>query len=298
MQSSLTIQRAATLSQPLIRPPVHQNKHLNRIFLAGFVLTLVAFTTSASELHLEGQFIQGGLVRGVTEPGSKVTVNGTSVRVSAAGLFLVGFGRDEATPMTLEIASPGGEVLTKMLTVASREYKTQRIDGLPPKKVTPDETVLQRIQSETALVKAARARDDERTDFLTGFIGPAKGPITGVYGSQRILNGEPRRPHFGVDVAGPVGTPVVAPADGVVTLAHPDLYFSGGTLVLDHGHGLSSAFLHLSRILVEEGRSVQRGEVIAEIGATGRVTGAHLDWRMSLFDRRIDPQLLVGPMTP
>ena len=146
------------------------------------------------------------------------------------------------------------------------------------------------------LVKATRKLDDPRTDFLDGFIWPSQGPISGVYGSQRILNGKPRRPHFGVDVAGPVGTPVVAPAGGVVTLAHPDMYFSGGTLVIDHGHGLSSAFLHLSRILVKEGQRVEQGEPIAEIGATGRVTGAHLDWRMNWFEQRIDPQLLAGPM--
>ncbi len=184
------------------------------------------------------------------------------------------------------------------MKIAKRDYRIQRIDGLPPRKVTPKAEDLKRIRQETALVKAARRRDDPRTDFMRGFIWPAKGRVSGVYGSQRILNGQPRRPHFGVDVAGPVGTPVVAPADGVVTLVHPDMFFSGGTLVIDHGHGLSSSFLHLSEVLVKEGQRVKQGELIARIGATGRVTGAHLDWRMNLFDTRIDPQLLVGDMTP
>ena len=123
------------------------------------------------------------------------------------------------------------------------------------------------------------------------------GPISGVYGSQRILNGKPRRPHFGVDVARPTGTPIVAPADGVITLAEPAMFFSGGTLIIDHGHRLSSSMLHLHKILVKEGDQVKQGQVIAEIGATGRVTGAHLDWRMNLRGHRIDPQLLVPPMT-
>ena len=127
-------------------------------------------------------------------------------------------------------------------------------------------------------------------------IEAADGRISGVYGSQRVLNGEPRRPHFGLDIAAPTGSPVKAPADGVITLAHPDMYYSGGTVILDHGQGLSSSFLHLSRILVAEGDEVSQGQVIAEVGATGRVTGAHLDWRMNWYDQRIDPQLLVGPM--
>jgi murein DD-endopeptidase MepM/ murein hydrolase activator NlpD len=142
----------------------------------------------------------------------------------------------------------------------------------------------------------ASARDDPRADFLGGGQWPAMGRITGVYGSQRILNGEPRRPHFGVDVAGPVGAPVVAPAAGIVTLAQADLFFSGGTLIIDHGHGLTSSFLHLSAILVEQGQRVQKGHLVARIGATGRVSGAHLDWRMNLSGARLDPQLVVGEM--
>ena len=146
------------------------------------------------------------------------------------------------------------------------------------------------------MIRKARQRDDPRTDFLSGWMWPVSGPISGVYGSQRVLNGEPRRPHYGVDIAAPVGTPVRAPADGLVTLSHPDMFFSGVTLVLDHGHNLSSSFLHLNKSLVKTGDRVKRGDVIAEVGKSGRVTGAHLDWRMNYQAERIDPELLVPPM--
>jgi len=262
------------------------------------ILPLLAWgcIVGAGELSLEGNFVQGGLLEGKAPPGSRVEVDGEPVRVSPEGNFLVGFGRDAPERSRVRVSYPNGGSEIRDLQVGRREYDIQRIAGLPPSKVTPPQRDLERIRRESVMVAKARQRDDPRTDFLTGFIWPAEGRISGVYGSQRILNGEPRRPHFGVDVAGPVGTPVVAPADGVVTLAHPDMFYSGGTLVIDHGHRLSSSFLHLSRILVQEGQRVRRGEPIAEIGATGRVTGAHLDWRMNLGEHRIDPQLLVGPM--
>lgn len=176
-----------------------------------------------------------------------------------------------------------------------RRYRIQRVDGLPPKTVTPSAKYLERIRLEAKKIRLARQRNDMRTDFLSGFVWPVIGPISGVYGSQRILNGQPRQPHFGVDIAMPVGTPVVSPAPGVVSFVH-NMYFSGKTLVVDHGHGLSSSFLHLKRILVKVGQHVVKGQRIAEVGASGRATGAHLDWRMNWFQHRIDPQLLAGPM--
>lgn len=240
--------------------------------------------------------IQGGLVQGRSEPGARITVDGRSVRVSAEGIFLFGFGRDEKPETVISVTFADGTREQRVIEIDTREYRIQRIDGLPSSKVTPSEEDLVRIRKEAALVKAARTRDDARTDFLQAFEWPATGPISGVYGSQRILNGEPRRPHFGIDIAAPAGTKVVAPSDGLITLAHPDMFFTGGTVILDHGHGFSSSFLHLRRILVEEGEHVRRGQVIGEIGATGRVTGAHLDWRINLFGKRLDPRLLVGPM--
>ena len=273
-----------------------------RAALAGLALAaLLPFGSAPAAadtgVRLDGPRIQGGLLRGQVPPGSAVEFQANAVRVSKDGWFLIGFERDAPPKAELVVVFPDGRRKRQELTVERREYDIQRIDGLPPGKVTPrSEEDLARIMAEVRMTKQARAIDDPRTDFLSGFRWPIKGRISGVYGSQRILNGEPRRPHFGIDIAAPTGTRVAAPADGVVTLVHPDMFFSGGTMIVDHGHGLSSAFLHLSRILVEKGQRVARGETIAEVGSTGRSTGPHLDWRINLFGRRIDPALLVGPM--
>ncbi|WP_227010140.1 M23 family metallopeptidase [Pelagibius marinus] len=259
-------------------------------------LLLAATAAQAAELTLEGQFTQGGLVFGKTVPGATASLDGEVLRLTPDGRFIFGFGRDHAPRATLTVTEPGGTVITRELQVAQREYNIQRIDGIKKDYVSPPEEVLARIRADAAAAAEARAADRAESDFDSGFIWPATGPISGVYGSQRILNGEPRQPHFGVDVAGPVGTPVMAPADGVVTLAHPDMYFSGATLIIDHGHRLSSSFLHLEQILVKEGQRVKQGEVVALMGKSGRVTGPHLDWRMNWRGERIDPALLVPPM--
>ena len=258
--------------------------------LAGTVL-------ESENYRLSGELVQGGMVYGSTLPGSRVYQDGQALRVSARGDFLLGFTRDAPASSSLRIELPDGELVERSLSVATREYRIQRIDGLPKAKVSPRKPEdLARIRRDVAEAKKARARDDDRQDFLGGFEWPVLGPISGVYGSQRILNGKPRRPHFGVDIAVPTGTPVRAPAAGIVTLAVPDMFFSGGTMIIDHGHRLSSSFLHLSKLHARVGDRVERGDLIAEVGATGRVTGAHLDWRMNLRDRRIDPQLLVPAM--
>lgn len=251
---------------------------------------------AAPDVHLDGEFRQGGLVIGRTAPTSTVELGGRTVRVSSSGVFLLGFGRDAPRRQRLLVTGSDGSRMQRTLEIELREYAVQRIDGLPRRMVTPSEEDLLRIRSEQVLVKRTRARDDARTDFLTGFQWPVLGRVTGIYGSQRVLNGEPRQPHYGVDIAAVTGTSVIAPADGIVTLVHPDMFFSGGTLIVDHGHGLQSAFLHLHRIVVREGQRVRRGEVIAEVGATGRVTGAHLDWRVNWFEERLDPGLLAGSM--
>lgn len=259
-------------------------------------LGLIATSGWAHSISLQGELRQGALIVGKAPPGSEIRLDGDRVRLSQQGDFLLGFGRDAESTARLDIVYPNGTREGRILSVAKRKYDIQRIDGLPPRQVTPSDADLKRIRVENALVSKARSLDGSRTDFLAGFIWPARGRISGVYGSQRILNGEPRRPHYGVDVSGPVGSAVVAPAPGLVTLVHPDMFFSGGTLIIDHGHGLSSSFLHLSRIVVREGERVAKGQKIAEIGATGRVSGPHLDWRMNWRNVRIDPQLLVGPM--
>jgi len=248
------------------------------------------------DLALRGALSQGGLVYGRTRPGAEVRLDGRPVPVGEDGRFLVGFGRDAAPEAVLELTLPDGTQARRSLEIAQRAYDIQRIDGLPQEKVTPPEEVLARISAERAMVKKVRQVFRPQPWFESGFIWPVEGPISGVYGSQRILNGEPRWPHFGVDVAAPEGAPIVAPADGLVVLAHDDMYYSGGTLVIDHGYGLTSAYLHLKEIWVEEGQMLRQGERIGSVGATGRVTGAHLDWRFNWFDERLDPVLIVGPM--
>ena len=263
-------------------------------FRAGlFTIVATGWFNIAQALELNGECIQGGLIFGLTQPGNQIFLDNTEVMVSGDGQFLIGFGRDETGDRLLRVkGGPGIDELVT-LTVAVREYNIEKVDGLPPRTVTPDPAAAKRIAEEAAMVSAARSRRDSRSDYARGFSWPAQGRISGVYGSQRILNGEPRRPHFGLDIAAPAGSPVYAPAAGIVTLNHPDMYFSGGTLILDHGQGLSSTFLHLSKILVEAGTTVQQGELIAEIGSTGRASGPHLDWRMNWLNRRVDPQLLM-----
>jgi murein DD-endopeptidase MepM/ murein hydrolase activator NlpD len=262
-----------------------------------FLILLVAWLAVPlhAEVALRGEAVQGGLLIGAAPSGATVLLDGEALPTTADGHFLIGFGRDETEARRLRVEWNGGE-FERLLVPQPRQFAIQRIDGLPPAQVTPAPEVMERIRAEAAMTREARRRIDDRSDFAAGFDWPTSGPITGVYGSQRILNGEPRSPHWGVDVAAPTGTEVRAPAAGIVTLAHPDMYFSGGTLLIDHGLGLSSAFLHLDRILVEPGQSVERGELVARVGATGRVTGPHLDWRMNLGEIRVDPQLLAPPM--
>lgn len=270
-----------------------------------FWLLILAFVASIAwgqaladggRLSLEGVFSQGGLVIGHTEPGTKIRYADRDVRVSGDGVFVIGFHRDDPVEMTLTAVFPDGQTEKRTLQVKNRDFDIQRIDGLDQKKVTPPEKVLKRIRAEGALVRKARGRDTAETWFAEGFTWPVKGPISGVYGSQRILNGQPRQPHYGIDIAVPKGTPVVAPASGIVSLVHPDMYFSGGTLLLDHGHGVQSGFLHMQSITVKEGQFVKKGAPIGTVGATGRATGPHLDWRINWFNKRIDPGLLVPPM--
>lgn len=265
-----------------------------RLFAFLFAVLLVAICPAqAGQTSLDGVFSQGGMVIGRTEPGARVHFEDRRLRVSQDGVFIFGFHRDDPPNMSLHIAYPDNTEETIALKVEQRQYDIQRIDGLPQKKVSPPPDVIERIQREAAAVRKARARDTDIEAFLLGFLWPADGPITGVYGSQRVLNGEPRQPHYGVDVAAPTGTPVVAPAAGTVSFAEPDLYFSGGTLMIDHGHGLASAFLHMEKIEVKLGDRIERGQRIGTIGATGRATGAHLDWRVNWFEKRLDPQLLT-----
>jgi murein DD-endopeptidase MepM/ murein hydrolase activator NlpD len=256
-----------------------------------------SITTQAAEPTYKGQFVQGGIVFGQAAAGDVVLLDNEAIdTIAPDGRFIIGFPRDYAGPAKLTIRHKDGSTEEFAYDIGRREFNIQRIDGLPKKMVTPDPEVMNRIKDDSRQARAAR---EERftEDFLeNGFIWPVLGPISGVYGSQRILNGEPRAPHWGVDIAVPTGTPVVAPADGIVTLAHPDMYFSGVTLFIDHGLGMVSAFLHLSEIDVKVGDVVRQGDVIAKVGSSGRSTGPHLDWRINVGAARVDAQLLVPPM--
>ncbi|MHA1569264.1 MAG: M23 family metallopeptidase [Alphaproteobacteria bacterium] len=250
----------------------------------------------ARNLTLTGQRVQGGVLIGRTEPGARLTLDGGELRVSPEGNFVFGFGRKAAPRAVLKVRYADGAVEEHALAVKARKYKVERIEGLPPKMVTPSERDLVRIRADHKLIKAARKRDIAAPYFAGGFDWPVRGRISGVYGSQRILNGKPKNPHTGIDVAAPTGTLIVAPAAGEVTLAHPDMYYTGMTVILDHGHGLSSYLIHMSAILVKAGDRVKKGDPIGRVGATGRVTGPHLHWGMNWRKARLDPRLVVGPM--
>lgn len=237
---------------------------------------------------------QGALVVGSTAAGNRVMLGERALRVDAEGRFVFGVGRDEQGPLQLRIDWFDGAVETVNLQVFPRPWKIERVDGVPQSTVSPPPAIAERIAREQARVSAARERDDARSDFAKGFVWPVRGRISGEFGNQRIYNGEPRAPHSGLDVAVPAGTPLRAPAAGVVSFADADLYLTGGTVLIDHGHGVSSNFLHLSRIDVKPGEHVGQGQVIGAVGATGRATGPHMHWGMNWFGVRIDPMPLVA----
>ncbi len=267
-----------------------------RPWFAALVILIVSCGT-ARGLDLPETFTQGALVIGTAEPGAAVTLDGKPLRVDpASGRFVFGVGRDRTEAFTLAIEYDDGRRETRRLPVVMRNYDIERIDGLPARKVTPNTGDMERIRREGRQISAARARDSKIPYFENGFAWPAVGRISGRYGNQRILNGEPRRPHLGIDIAAPMGAPVLASAPGVVTLAEDDLFFTGGTIVLDHGHGLTSIYSHLASIDVDQDEMVEVGTPIGAVGSTGRSTGPHLDWRINWFDVRLDPELIAGPM--
>ena len=269
-----------------------------RLRLAGaLVLALLcAAFDSASALELSGPVTQGGLIIGRVEPGATVALEERAIRVAPDGRFLIGFGRDHGPRARLVVTTPDGRATRHTLAVAKRRYDIQRIEGLPAKLVTPDVETQKRIEDDRAEIRAARSIETPELHFAIRFAWPASGPISGVFGSQRILNGEARAPHLGLDIAAPEGAMVRAAAAGRVVLAHEDMVLSGMTLLLDHGHGLTTSYIHLSQILARAGEFVAEGAPIARVGKTGRTTAAHLHWGVNLFDVALDPALRVsGP---
>lgn len=251
------------------------------------------FSFQATAFDLEGDWIEGGLIVGYTDAAAKVFFKGEEVMLSDQGLFVIGLHRDEDEPVVLRIEQPDGQVEEQAFTVKQREYDIQSIEGIARNIMEPSKEDQDRIWSDYLMTTEARKIRSDLETFLSDFDWPVRGPISGVYGSQRIYNGVPGTPHYGLDIAVPTGTPVVAPAAGRIIMVNDDMFYSGGTIMLDHGHGVSSSFLHLSKTLVEVGDWVEQGDLIAEVGATGRVTGPHLDWRMNWGNSRIDPELLL-----
>ena len=262
-----------------------------------FSLLLFTSLAATADITLQGKAQPGAILFGKAAAGSQVLLDDKPIPIAADGSFVIGFGRDAEGTYKLDEVTLDGRS-RQSIELAPREYKLEKVDGLPAAKVNPQKPeVLKRIKREGAKVASARARRDaERTDYRDGFSWPLKGRLSGFYGSQRILNGVPKRPHYGLDIAADTGTPVLSPAAGIITLAEADLYYSGGTIILDHGQGLSSTFLHLSKVTVTAGQRIDQGELIGLVGATGRASGPHLDWRMNWLDQRVDPQPLL-PIT-
>ena len=244
------------------------------------------------KVFLEGNFIQGGLVKGKIDSNISVRFKERLLRKTSNGFFVIGFGRDHPKIGNLSIKI-NQNWISKNLNIKKRIYKTQRINGLEKKMVTPPKSFYNRIIKENKAIKNIRNLDSDIDFIFEEFNWPAKGIISGVFGSQRILNGKPKRPHYGIDIAAKKGTSVLAPIESIVRMAEKDLYYTGGTIMLDHGHGVTSVYSHLSLINVNVGDKVKKGQKIGEIGSTGRSTGPHLDWRINWFLQRLDPALLV-----
>ncbi|WP_028835251.1 MULTISPECIES: M23 family metallopeptidase [unclassified Pseudoalteromonas] len=254
---------------------------------------IASFSFSALAVELKGHLTQGGLVTGQLNNAKSVSLNDKPLKLSETGLFVFGFGRDAKPNHTLSWVDKSGKNHSQDLVITLRDYNIDKITGVAKKYVSPPKAVSERISREAVAVRKARAVNSDLEYFLQPVLRPAEGRISGVYGSQRYFNGEPRRPHFGLDIANKTGSPVYAPISGTVVFAEPDLYYSGGTLILDHGHGVTSTYIHLSKLDVKVGDKITQGMKVAEIGATGRVTGPHLDWRFNWQGERLDPALLM-----
>ena len=256
------------------------------------LLLAIIFSTNAFAVEFKGKFLQGHFIIGITEPGSKIIVGKKEVKVSEDGYFVFGIDRDRKFDVTITKIFEGKKekIIKKVL---KRKYNIQRIDGLEESKVTPPEEVYKRIKAENNRIGEARAINSDLPFFKDQFIMPVKGIISGVYGSQRILNGKPRWPHYGIDIAAKQGTKIKSSGTGVVTMAEDDLYYTGGTVIMDHGHGISTIYSHLETVIVSVGDKINQGDIIGTVGSTGRSTGPHLDFRINWFQTRLDPMSLL-----
>ena len=261
---------------------------MKKILLAVAIL----FSTNSFAIEFTGKFVQGHFILGKTDPGSKIVIDKKEIKVSKDGYFVFGIDRDRKFDILItKIGNDKKEKITKK--VFKRKYKIQKIDGLPENKVTPPESVYKRIKKENNAIGEARAINSDLNYFKNKFIMPVDGIITGVYGSQRILNGKPKWPHYGIDIAAKQGTHIISSGNGIVTMAEDDLYYTGGTIIMDHGHGISTIYSHLENVLVSVGDKINQGDIIGTVGSTGRSTGPHLDFRVNWFQTRLDPMSVI-----
>ena len=265
------------------------SKIIFRLFF--FIIFLIPFHSYAIEF--KGKFLQGHFIVGTTTPSAKIIIDKKEVKVSKDGFFAFGIDRDRKFDLTITKIQDGKKekIVKKVL---KRKYNIQRIDGLEESKVTPPESVYKRIKEENNKIGKARAINSDLPFFKNQFIMPVKGIISGVYGSQRILNGKPKWPHYGIDIAAKKGTMIKSSGSGTVTMAEDDLYYTGGTIIMDHGHGISTIYSHLESVMVSVGDKINQGDIIGTVGSTGRSTGPHLDFRVNWFQTRLDPMSVIN----
>mgnify|MGYP001375611360 CR=1 FL=1 len=264
---------------------------VSKIIKLSILIFFLIIEVNAAEFN--GKFIQGHFIIGKTDPGSKIIIDKKEVKVSKDGYFAFGLDRDRKFDVVIEIQKE--ELFEKLVKkVKKRKYNIQRIDGLEESKVTPPESVYKRIKKENNAIGKARAINSDLQYFKDKFIMPVEGIISGVYGSQRILNGKPRWPHYGIDIAAKKGTMIKSSGSGTVTMAEDDLYYTGGTIIMDHGHGISTIYSHLETVLVSVGDKINQGDIIGTVGSTGRSTGPHLDFRVNWFQTRLDPMSVIN----
>ena len=264
-------------------------KIINRL-----ILILIIFTsTQLNAVEFKGKFLQGHYIVGLTDPSAQIVIDKKKVKVSKDGYFVFGIDRDRKFDLTITKILDGKQekIIKKVL---KRKYNIQRIDGLEESKVTPPESVYKRIKEENNKIGEARAINSDLPFFKNQFIIPVKGIVSGVYGSQRILNGKPKWPHYGIDIAAKQGTMIKSSGSGIVTMAEEDLYYTGGTIIMDHGHGISTIYSHLETIIVSVGDKINQGDIIGTVGSTGRSTGPHLDFRVNWFQTRLDPMSVLN----
>ena len=261
--------------------------------ISRFLFVIIFFSsTHLNAVEFKGKFLQGYFIVGLTDPSAKIIIDKKEVKVSKEGYFVFGIDRDRKFDLTITkiVSGKKDKIIKKVL---KRKYNIQRIDGLEESKVTPPESVYKRIKEENNRIGKARAINSDLPFFKNQFIMPVEGIISGVYGSQRVLNGKPKWPHYGIDIAAKQGTLIKSSGSGIVTMAEDDLYYTGGTIIMDHGHGISTIYSHLENVMVSVGDKINQGDIIGTVGSTGRSTGPHLDFRVNWFQTRLDPMSLL-----